>query len=359
MTALAERQRCLDLLQEAVLAGARQALACAILGVNIRTIQRWTDGDAVTIDQRPLQHTVPAHKLTEAERATVLAVANSAEFAHLPPSQIVPRLADQQRYIASESTFYRVLRAADQLQHRRAERPAQVRSKPKALCALAPNQLYSWDITYLATTIQGKYFYLYVFLDVFSRKIVGWQVYAEESSQNASDMIQDICLRERVSREQVVLHSDNGSSMKGSTMLATLQNLGVAPSFSRPAVSNDNPYSESLFKTLKYRPMQLPKPFEDLLAARQWATKVVHWYNEAHRHSSIKFVTPAERHAGEDQALLAQRNAVYEAARAKNPQRWSSKTRNWERTKIVHLNPEKRPDTESLLVREKVAQKIA
>jgi transposase InsO family protein len=359
MTVLAERQLCLDLLQEAVSAGARQTLACAILGFAARTIQRWTESDTVLIDQRPLQKTVPAHKLTLAERATVLAVANSAEFAHLPPSQIVPRLADQQRYIASESTFYRVLRAADQLQHRRAERPAQVRSKPKALSAITPNQLYSWDITYLASTIQGKYFYLYIFLDVFSRKIIGWQVYAEESSQNASDMIQDICLRERVTREQVVLHSDNGSSMKGSTMLATLQNLGVAPSFSRPAVSNDNPYSESLFKTLKYRPMQLPKPFEDLLAARQWATQVVHWYNEEHRHSSIKYVTPTERHAGEDQALLAQRIAVYEAARAENPQRWSGKTRNWERTKIVHLNPEKRPDTEALLVREKVAQKMA
>nr|WP_307839019.1 DDE-type integrase/transposase/recombinase [Deefgea sp. CFH1-16] len=224
-----------------------------------------------------------------------------------------------------------------------------MRSKPKALCAIAPNQLYSWDITYLASTIQGKYFYLYIFLDIFSRKIIGWQVYAEESSQNASDMMQDICRRERIARDQVILHSDNGSSMKGSTMLATLQNLWVAASFSRPAVSNDNPYSESLFKTLKYRPMQLPKPFEDLLAARQWATQVVHWYNEEHRHSSIKYVTPTERHAGEDQALLAQRIAVYEAARAKNPRRWSSKTRNWERTKIVHLNPEKLSDTEVLL----------
>ncbi len=359
MTALAERQLCLDLLQEAILAGARQALACAILGFNARTIQRWTDGDTVMIDQRPLQQTVPAHKLTEAERATVLAVANSAEFAHLPPSQIVPRLADQQRYIASESTFYRVLRAADQLQHRRAERPAQVRSKPKALCAVAPNQLYSWDITYLPTTLQGKYFYLYVFLDIFSRKIVGWQVYAEESSQNASDMMQDICRRECIARDQMVLHSDNGSSMKGSTMLATLQNLGVAASFSRPAVSNDNPYSESLFKTLKYRPMQLPKPFEDLLAARQWATQVVHWYNEEHRHSSIQYVTPSERHAGQDQALLQQRIEVYEAARAENPQRWTGQIRDWRRVKIVHLNPEKLLATETVLVRGKATQKMA
>jgi putative transposase len=359
MTVLAERQLCLDLLQEAVEAGARQVCACEILGFSVRTIQRWTDGGTALIDQRPLQHTVPAHKLTLAERATVLAVANSAEFAHLPPSQIVPRLADQQRYIASESTFYRILREENQLRHRRAERPAQVRNKPKALCAFARNQLYSWDITYLPTTLQGTYFYLYVFLDIFSRKIVGWQVYAEESSQNASAMIQDICIRERIARDQVVLHSDNGSSMKGSTMLATLQNLGVAASFSRPAVSNDNPYSESLFKTLKYRPTQLPKPFDDLLAARQWVTQVVHWYNEEHRHSSIQYVTPAERHIGQDQALLQQRTALYEAARVKNPQRWTGKIRNWARVNIVYLNPEKRPAEEAPLEREKAIQKMA
>uniref|UniRef100_UPI000C0D4B26 DDE-type integrase/transposase/recombinase n=1 Tax=Iodobacter sp. BJB302 TaxID=1506510 RepID=UPI000C0D4B26 len=274
MTTLAERQVCLGLLHAAIGGGARQAAACELLGLSVRTIQRWDSGETLRSDQRPLQHHVPAHKFTQEERATVLAVANSAEFAHLPPSQIVPILADQQRYIGSESTIYRILRAAGLLQHRRAERPAQARKKPKALCATAPNQLYSWDITYLPTTLQGKSFYLYVFLDVFSRKIVGWQVFFEESSQNASDLMQDICQREQINRDQVVLHSDNGSSMKGATMLATLQNLGVATSFSRPAVSNDNPYSESLFKTLKYRPMQLPKPFDDLLAARQWATQV-------------------------------------------------------------------------------------
>lgn len=359
MTSLAERQLCLDLLQTALLSGARQAAACAILGLSVRTVQRWGSGDILAEDQRLFQCFAPLNKLSEAERLQVLAVANSPEFAHLPPSQIVPRLADQQCYIASESTFYRILRAADQLTHRRAERPAQVRSKPKALCAFAPNQLYSWDITYLPSAVQGKYFYLYVFLDVFSRKIVGWQVYAEESSQNASDLIQDICVRERVHRDQVVLHSDNGSSMKGATMLATLQNLGVAASFSRPAVSNDNPYSESLFKTLKYRPMQLPIPFDDLLAARNWATHVVHWYNQEHRHSGIQYVTPAERHAGQDQALLQQRMAIYEAARAAHPQRWSGATRNWERTKIVHLNPEKSTTADVVLVREKAEQKAA
>lgn len=359
MTMQSERQRCLDLLREATDAGASKASASAMLGLNLRTIQRWTEGDTVAIDQRTERSFEPSHKLSEDERAAILAVANSAEFAHLPPSQIVPRLADQQRYLASESTFYRILREAKQLGHRRCERPAQARSKPRALSADAPNQLYSWDITYLPTTIQGKYFYLYLFLDVFSRKVVGWQVYAQESSQHASDMMIDICQRERIGRDQVVLHSDNGGAMKGATMLATLQKLGVAASFSRPAVSNDNPYSEALFKTIKYRPLQALKPFDDLLAARHWVTQVVHWYNEEHRHSGINYVTPAERHLGRDRVLLQQRISVYEAARARNPQRWSGKIRNWECVKVVHLNPEKTQDDAARLERAKDVQKTA
>lgn len=237
----------------------------------------------------------PPHPLTAPERAEVLAVANSPEFGHLPPSQIVPRLADPGRYLAPESTFYRVLRAAGQRAHRRSERPSQTRSKPQAVCATAPNQVYSWDITDLPATIRGQFFYLYLFLDLFSRKIVGWQVYEKESSVLAAGIVRDICQHEGIQRHQLLLHSDNGGPMKGTTMLATLHGLGVRPSFSRPAVSNDNPYSESLFKTLKYRPDYPLRPFADLAAARQWVTDLVAWYNHEHRHSAIRFVTPAQR----------------------------------------------------------------
>lgn len=271
----------------------------------------------------------------------VLAIANSPEFGHLSPSQIVPRLVDQGQYVASESTFYRVLKAENQLKHRGAEKPARARYKPRALAATAPGQLFSWDITYLPTQIIGVYFYLYLFMDIFSRKIVGWQVYETESSELASEVMRDICARENIAPKQVVLHSDNGSPMKGATMLATLQALGVMPSFSRPAVSNDNPYSESLFKTLKYRPAYPRRAFETLMAARQWVGTFVHWYNEEHRHSAIHFVTPAQRHAGLDGALLRNRVAVYEAAKLKHPDRWSGATRNWTPITIVHLNPEK------------------
>ena len=340
MTSLQQRQAAIDSVAEATAAGARQAQACAVLGLSPRTLQRWQSGETLIEDLRPQRQYTPAHALSEVERAEVLSVANSAEFADLPPSQIVPRLADQGRYLASESTFFRILKAAKQLTHRRSERPSQSRTKPKALCATAPNQLYSWDITYLPAAIKGRFYYLYLFLDIFSRQIVGWQVFEEESSLSASELLRDIYQCEGLQPQQVVLHSDNGSPMKGATMLATLQRLGIMPSFSRPAVSNDNPYSESLFKTLKYRPQYPLQPFADLTAARKWAEDLVQWYNHEHRHSSIGFVTPAQRHAGLDEGLLAQRKALYEQARDQHPRRWSRQTRNWNRVHIVHLNPE-------------------
>ena len=340
MTSLQQRQELIESVAEATVAGARQDKACAVLGLSSRTLQRWQAGDTVTEDQRPQRQYTPSHALTEAERAEVLAVANSDEFADCPPSQIVQRLADQGIYLASESSFYRILKAAQQLKHRRSERPSQSRTKPKALSATAPNKLYSWDITYLPTAIKGQFYYLYLFLDIFSRQIVGWQVFDQESSQCASDLLRDIYQHEGLQPGQVILHSDNGSPMKGATMLATLQRLGVMPSFSRPAVSNDNPYSESLFKTLKYRPQYPLKPFADLAGARQWVADLVSWYNHEHRHSAIGFVTPAQRHAGLDETLLEQRQALYETARSKNPRRWSQNTRNCRRIHTVHLNPD-------------------
>ena len=339
MTALAERVQVMALVAEAVVAGARQDQACAVISLSPRTLQRW-QRDRSRGDQRPLRIQAAKNGLSQLERERLLAVVNSTEFSSLPPSQIVPRLADRGHYIASESTMYRVLKAENQRKHRGAERPTQRRHRPRALCATAPAQLFSWDITYLPTPIKGLYFYLYLFMDIFSRKIVGWQVYEIESSELAGEVMRDICTREDVSPHQVVLHSDNGSPMKGATMLATLQALGVMPSFSRPSVSNDNPFSESLFKTLKYRPIYPQRPFEDLLAARQWVGSFVSWYNHEHRHSAIGFVTPAERHAGLDVGLLRKRIDVYEAAKRKHPERWSGTTRNWQPIGVVHLNPD-------------------
>jgi len=193
------------------------------------------------------------------------------------------------------------------------------------------------------------FFYLYLIMDVYSRKIVGWEVFDTESAEHAAVVFHKAHLREGLARESLVLHSDNGSPMKGATMLATLQRLGVLPSFSRPSVSNDNPYSESLFKTLKYHPGFPEKPFESLDDSRQWVAGFQHWYDDIHRHSALKFVTPGERHRQEDIAILQSRKRLYEAAKAQRPERWSGPSRNWEPEKTVYLNPNKSTDKEGNL----------
>lgn len=338
---MAERRQILEWVDEAVNAGARLDKACEIIGLSSRTLQRWRQPDKLQADQRTTRQFTPSNKLTNEEMACIVTTALSSEFKNMAPSQIVPILADRGEYIASESSFYRILKERKLMAHRHATRVPTDNSKPKAVIATAPNQLYSWDITYLATTIKGLFFYLYLFMDIFSRKIVGWQVYGEESSIHAADIIRDICQRECIEEQQVTLHSDNGSPMKGATMLATLQKLGVIPSLSRPGVSNDNPYSESLFKTLKYRPEYPSQPFADLIEARAWVDDFVHWYNTVHRHSSICFVTPEQRHKGEDKAILLRREVMYHKARAANPTRWSKNVRNWKWIAEVHLNPDK------------------
>ena len=335
-----DRKELLDLIAQACQQGARKHAVCELLGLSVRTVQRWESSDSLR-DGRLDAEKNPSNKLTPKERQALLDLVNQPKYAHLPPSKIVPLLADEGRYIASEITLYRILKQEGQLAHRQSSRPARNVSPPKALSAKKPNEVYSWDITYLATTTKGLFFYLYLVVDIFSRKIVGWQVHDCESSECAADLMEDICHREGISRKQVTLHSDNGSPMKGSTLLATLQELGIMPSFSRPSVSNDNPYSESLFKTLKYRAEYPLSPFESLEQARGWVAGFVDWYNNEHLHSGIKYVTPAQRHAGEDHQVLERRRQVYQAAKERNPQRWSGEIRNWKPIKEVLLNPEK------------------
>ena len=252
----------------------------------------------------------------------------------------MPRLVDSGVFLASESTMYRSLQQYGQRTHRRLEHIARQRSKPSALAATGPDQVFWWDITYLPTRVRGQHFYLYLFEDLFSRKMVGWQVFGGESSELAAQLMHDICTRHRIPAGQLTVHSDNGAPVKGETMLAVMQRLGAARIRSRPAVSNDNPYVESIFRTLKYRPELPVRPFESLLAARRWVTELAHWYNIEHRHRAIGFVTPTQRHAGLDSVLLEQRAIVYERARQDHPERWSCKARQWDRVDIVHLNPE-------------------
>jgi len=271
----------------------------------------------------------------------VLKVCTEEAHADLPPGQIVPRLADAGVYLASESTMYRVLRE-EGLQHHRGR--AKAPSSPKAPtthCAFAPNEAWCWDITWLPGPIRGQFFFLYLILDLFSRKIVGWEVHDAERGEHASALVERTVWREQCVDKPMVLHGDNGSPLKGATVQTMLAKLGITASFSRPRVSNDNAYAESIFRTLKYAPAFPRNGFESLEAARNWVHAFAHWYNTQHRHRGINYVTPEQRHEGLDVEILAKRHALYQAARAQNPQRWSGETRNWDRPEQVWLNPER------------------
>jgi putative transposase len=317
-------------------AGASQAAACAIACISPRTLQRWRLLPTLE-DRRHGPDTVSGHALTKEEQEKIVEVAASTEFRDKSPHQIVPILADRGEWVASESSFYRVLKLSEMLTHRDKSRPKSVH-RPKALEATEPNQVFSWDITYLLSTLRGQYFYLYMFLDIFSRKVVGWRVHERESMDLSSLLLTEICENERIDKNRLSVHSDNGGAMKGATMLVTMQKLGIMPSFSRPSVSNDNPFSESLFKTLKYCPQYPSKPFESIEQANQWVAQFVEWYNGQHLHSGIKFVTPNARHEGADVAILENRTRVYKQAKLNNPQRWSKEVRNWDRIHTVKLN---------------------
>ena len=342
MTALPERQLLVAWLTEAINSGARKLTACQEVGLTLRTLQRWTQSEEVAADARTTTvRATPPNALSENERQAILNLCNSAEYAHLPPSQIVPRLADKQLYIGSESTFYRVLRAAGQQERRgRAQRPGR-HAGPTTHAACAPNRVWSWDITYLPSSVRGKYYYLYLIEDIYSRKTVGWEVHENEDGAKAAVLLQRSVISEQCLREPLVLHSDNGTPMKSATLLSKMYELGITPSRGRPRVSNDNPYSEALFRTLKYCPQWPTKGFETLDAARCWVRDFIRWYNHEHRHSRIRFVTPAERHRGQDRQILALRHELYERARSKNPERWSGRTRNWEPIGTVLLNPDR------------------
>jgi transposase InsO family protein len=308
-----------------------------VIGIAVRSYQRWGKSP----DQGDARHGPrgkPANSLSEEEKTELIAIATSVRFRELAPSQIVPILAEEGVYVASESSFYRVLRQEKLLAHRERSRPRQ-HGRPAQYIATGPNQVWSWDITYLRSALRGQFYYLYMVVDVWSRKIVAWTIAQQESSEIAAAMITRASVENGVDRDQLVIHSDNGGPMKGATLLATLQFLGIVPSFSRPRVYDDNPYSEALFRTLKYRPEYPSLPFQSMQEAQQWVAGFVSWYNTEHRHSGIRFVTPQVRHAGQEAQVLEKRKDVYQEAKQKNPSRWTGTTRNWSPITEVSLNP--------------------
>jgi putative transposase len=345
MTRLEDRQTLIGQIAEARGNGARQAPACALAGIDPRTLQRWRKNDGLTRgDRRPdAIRPAPSHALTEEERARIVEVANEPRFAEVPPARIVPMLADEGVYIASESSFHRVLRAHGQMNRRGRARPPRRSRPPTTHIASRPGAVWCWDVTFLPATVQGRWFYLYLILDLYSRKIVGFEVHDTDSADHAAHLARRTALTEDVHAMPVrpVLHGDNGATLKATTVLAMLHWLGIEPSYSRPRVSDDNPYAEAVFRTAKYRPEFPVKGFAELDAAREWAARFVHWYNDEHRHSGIRYVTPSQRHAGRDRGLLAGRHELYQRARQFNPRRWSGQTRDWTPVAAVTLNPER------------------
>jgi len=329
---MSARVHILEAVSEAQRAGATRTAAAQAVGVTLRSLQRWETSPRD--DGRRNNRFAHSSALEQAERTEVVSIACSPEFRDRSPKQIVPALADKGRYVASESTFYRILRQAGLLVHRGKARVPE-RERPDELTATAPNQVWTWDISYMISFCRGVYFYLYMMVDIWDRSIVGWSVHECEAGHLGAELLNASCRQQGV-RGDIVVHQDNGAPMISSEFLAALCVWG-RPSYSRPGVSDDNPFSEALFRTLKYCP-EYPGSFETIQHARAWSERFVDWYNNKHLHSAIGFVTPMQRRRGEDIDILAARREVYAAARQRHPERWSGAIRRWESPRAVTLN---------------------
>jgi putative transposase len=258
--------------------------------------------------------------LSGAERAAIITVLHSDRYVDLAPAQVWASLLDEGIYLGSPSTFYRLLRVVSGSGERRRQATHPAAVKPE-LVATGPNQVYSWDITKLLGPAKWTYFYLYVILDIYSRYVVGWMLASRESAVLAEKLIADTCFKQRIGRDQLTLHADRGSSMTSKPVAFLLADLGVTQSHSRPHVSNDNPFSEAQFKTLKYRP-DFPARFPSIEAARAHCQRFFGWYNDAHRHSGLGLHTPSDVHHGLAHQVRAQRGLVLDAAYHAHPERF-------------------------------------
>jgi putative transposase len=261
--------------------------------------------------------------LSPVECQAILDALHSDRFVDLAPTEVWAILLDEGVYLGSVSTFYRLLRRAGESRERRVQATHPAAVKPE-LVATGPNQVFSWDITKLHGPAKWSYFYLYVILDIYSRYVVGWMVASRESAALAETLIRQTCAKQNVRRDQLTLHADRGSSMTSKPVALLLADLGVTQSHSRPHVSNDNPYSEAQFKTLKYRP-DFPTRFASIEAARVHCQTFFGWYNDEHRHTGLGLHVPADVHYGRAQAVHAERASVLDAAYAAHPERFVHK----------------------------------
>lgn len=263
-----------------------------------------------------------AHQLSQAEREKVRAVLNSPRFQDKSPRQVYATLLDEGKYYCHWRTMYRILTAYGEVRERRLQTQHPPRPKPQ-LVARQVNEVWSWDITWLPSAVKGRFFYLYVILDIYSRYVVGWTVASMESGALAEALIAQSCARQGIEKEQLTLHADRGGPMRGKDVTTLLQDLGVIKSHSRPRTSNDNPYSEAQFKTLKYHP-KYPGYFATIEEAREWARAFFQWYNQEHYHTGLSLLTPETVHEGRSEAVCAQRQIVLTEAFNKHPERFKN-----------------------------------
>ena len=337
-----DRKKALELIAEGQRQGVSIKPIADLIGVCSRTLRRWGiafNAHGFSQDCRKGSPREVVHRFSEAERQRVIETVNDPRFADLTPAQIVAILAEEQVYVGSESTIYRIMRQEGLLNHRGRTRPPREAREVPTLEASGIHQVLAWDITLLPGPVKGQFYYLYMVMDVWSRRILGVEVHERECGQLARDFFDRLCRDEGISKETAtVLHSDNGAPMRSFTLAAKLEELGVSLSFSRPRVSNDNAYAESWFRTMKYHQSYPLRRFRDLLSVKSWVDGFVDWYNGEHRHGGIKYVTPNQRHYGQADAICAIRKQTYEKARQRHPLRWSRPPRDWSQPEIVRIN---------------------
>jgi len=318
-----------------VLGIVRLETLCRYIGVSARTIQRWNKYGPV--DRRKGAEKKVPRAFTATERVNIYRTACSPEYKDMNPHEVYNSLLDKGIYLASESTFYRILRERKAIEHRSECRGGTSKKKPDELTATEKNRVWMWDITWLKTDVKGIYHYAYVIEDLFDRSIVSWAIYENESDEHAKELFKNACEKEHAHPDFV--HSDNGEPMKGITLVAFYYTLGIVPSFSRPRVSDDNPYIESFFKTLKYK-TEYPKFFISLDHARTWFADFIDWYNNRHMHSGLQYITPVQKRSGAYISIFTNRNMVIQDARTAHPERWGKRAaRKYEIHTAEVLNP--------------------
>jgi len=324
------------LIEETHSEGARYSKICHLLGISRRTLERWK-GIGIK-DKRKGAPKKVVRKLSEEQERAILITCNSLIYRDQNPYEIVPDLLNQGSYLGSVSTFYRVLRVVDQVHHRSNSNVNRYHAKPPERRAIGSNEVWCWDITWMARDVKGLFYYAYVIIDIFDRSIVGWAIHEHEEVAHSQALFTETMRKHQVSH--IAVHADNGHPMKGISLMAFFQQLEVKVSHNRPRTSNDNPYIESWFKTMKYK-ASYPHCFASIEHAREWMAAFVNWYNHDHQHSRIGYVTPYQMRSGEAVALFAQRNETMQSAYQQYPERWGSRAlKVWQAPQEVVLNPD-------------------